>query len=377
MLSGLTQVREGTTDLLVPAGHSKKGPGTKTGDIFYNSQMEFGRDVSVMFGRVVLKEGQAILDGLAATGARGLRLANECGVRADFQLNDRDIRAAVLMKQNAELNSLGHVKVHCRDLNGLLAEEHFDYIDIDPFGTPVDFIDAAVQSCKNDGIIAVTATDTAPLYGAYPRTCLRRYGAMSARSPFAHETGLRILVGFVVREAAKHDRAAEPLLCFHADHYFRLNVRIRNGAARADAAVRKLGYAAFDSKTLKRQTTEERTGPKDAGPLWCGQLIANDIAKQMAATGDLGTSARCSRILEAWREEAGMPLLFYSMDELARKTKLSPPKLVDFVERLQDRGAEASRTHFDPKGFKTDLPAKDLLRLYKSFASSIRRKSSR
>src|SRR4030042_1630965 len=109
MLSGLTQVREGTPDLRVPEGHSKKGPGTKTGEIFYNRQMEFGRDVSVMFGRVAFKEGQAILDGLAATGARGLRLANECGVRADFQLNDRDLRAAVLMKQNAELNSLGHV----------------------------------------------------------------------------------------------------------------------------------------------------------------------------------------------------------------------------------------------------------------------------
>lgn len=374
MLSGLTQVREGTTDLLVPVGHSKKGPGTKTGEIFYNSQMEFARDVSVMFGRVALKEGQAILDGLAATGARGLRLANECGVRADFQLNDRDLRAAVLMKQNAELNSLGHVKVHCRDLNSLLAEEHFDYIDIDPFGTPVDFIDAAVQSCKNDGIVAITATDTAPLYGGYPKTCLRRYGALSARSPFAHETGLRILAGFVVREAAKHDRAAEPLLCYHADHYFRLNVRIRNGAARADAAIKKLGYAAFDRSTLKRGATDERNDPKDAGPLWCGQLIAKDIVKQMVASGDLGTSGRCAKILEAWKEEAGMPSLFYCMDELARKTKLSPPKLVDFISYLEEKGAKASRTHFDPKGFKTDIAAREVVQRYKSFAASVRKK---
>ena len=377
MLSGLTQVREGTTDLLVPVGHSRKGPGTKTGDIFYNGQMEFGRDVSVMFGRVALREGQAILDGLAATGARGLRLANECGVRADFQLNDRDIRAAVLMKQNAELNSLGHVKVHCRDLNGLLADERFDYIDIDPFGTPVDFIDAAVQSCKNDGIVAVTATDTAPLYGAYPKTSLRRYGALSARSPFAHETGLRILAGFIVREAAKHDRAAEPLLCFHADHYFRVNMRIRNGAARADAAIKKLGYTSYDRITLKRGVADERKDQKDAGPLWCGQLMAKDIAKQMAATGDLGTSTRCSRILQTWREEAAMPPLFYGMDELARKTKLSPPRLVDFIAYLEGKGAKASRTHFDPKGLKTDLPSKELVRHYKSFATSIRKKRSK
>lgn len=370
MTYGLAKVREGTTDLMVPEDFSRKGPGTRTGQVFYNRQMEFGRDVSVMFGRAALSEGQRILDGLAATGARGLRLANECGIRADFQMNDRDLRAAVLMKQNADMNSLGHVVIHCRDLNALLAEEHFDYVDIDPFGTPVDFIDAAVQSCRNGGILAVTATDTAPLYGTYPKTSLRRYGALSSRSPFAHETGLRILMGFLVREAAKHDRAAEPLLCYHADHYFRIHAKIRNGAARADAAIKKLGFARFDPKSLEREILSERARDKDAGPLWSGPLYSKDILKGMRATGDLGTARRCSKMLDLWREEASMPALFYTMDELARLTKLSPPKLTEFVDSLKEDGAKASRTHFDPNGLKTDLPAKELLRRYRSFARS-------
>jgi len=367
-MSGLEKVREGTTDLFVPVDFSKKGPGTRTGEVFYNRQMEFGRDISVIFGRAVFAQGQTILDGLAATGARGLRLANECGVRADFQLNDRDIRAAVLMKQNAEMNSLGHVKIHCRDLNALLSEEHFDYIDIDPFGTPVDFVDSGVRGCKNGGIIAITATDTAPLYGGYPKTSLRRYGALSSRAPFAHETGLRILVGFVIREAAKHDRAAEPLLCYHADHYFRLYVRIRNGAARADAAIRKLGFACFDPKTLQRSIEPERARDKDAGPLWGGPLLSKEILKGMRATGDLGTANRCDKMLGLWKEEASRPALFFTMDELAKHTKLSPPKLTEFVDSMTDIGAKASRTHFHPKGFRTDLPAKELLRHYRSFA---------
>lgn len=368
MTSGLAKVREGTTDLLVPEEFSKRGPGTRTGEVFYNRQMEFGRDVSVMFGRTVLNEGQRILDGLAATGARGLRLANECGVRADFHLNDRDLRAAVLMKQNAEMNSLGHVTIHCRDLNGLLADEHFDYVDIDPFGTPVGFVDAAVQSCRNDGIIAVTATDTAPLYGSYPRTSLRRYGATSARSPFAHETGLRILVGFIVREAAKHDRAAEPLLCYHADHYFRVHVRIRNGAARADSAIRKLAFASYDPKTLERRLVCERENERDAGPLWGGALLSKEVLKGMNATGDLGTSVRCARMVELWREEASRPPLFFTVDEIARKTKISPPRLTEFVSWLNEEGVSASRTHFDPKGLRVDVPAKELLKLYRSYA---------
>lgn len=368
MSDGFARVREGITDLLVPASFCKKGPGTKTGEVFYNRQMEFGRDISVAFGRETFREGQTILDGLAATGARGLRLANECGVKADFVLNDRDMRAAVLIKQNAELNSLGHVQVHCSDLRSLLTEEHFDYIDIDPFGSPIDFIDSALQSCANGGIVAVTATDTAPLYGTYPKTCLRRYGSQSARSPFAHETGLRILVGYLAREAAKHDRAIEPLLCYHADHYFRCNVRIRNGSARANTTLKKMAYARFDRKSLERGISPGRLTEKDAGPLWSGPLFSGELLGSMRATGDLGTAARCSKMLEIWREEAGMTPCFFGMDELAQRSKLAPPRLVDFVKHLREVGAESSRTHFDPKGLKTVLSATELMDEYRRFA---------
>ncbi len=365
--SGLSSVREGVTELLVPGNYNKSGPGSRTGDVFYNRQMEFGRDISVMFGRVVFQTGQKILDGLAASGARGLRLANECGVRAEFVLNDRNLAAAVLMKQNADQNSLGHVRIECRDLRSLLADEQFDYIDIDPFGTPVDFIDSAVQSCRNNGYIAVTATDTAPLYGTYPKTCLRRYGAYSQRSPFAHETGLRILLGYIIRQAGAHDRAAEPVLSYHADHYFRCYLRVRNGAAKADALLRKLGYVDYDSKSMKRTFGSQRKNPGNAGPLWTGAMFSREVLIEMKATGDLGTSTRSGRALEVWREEADSPALFFSVDELARRTKLSPPKLVDFVDYLKSKGADASRTHFDPKGVKTDLSCAKLLAAYKRF----------
>ena len=363
--STLVKVIEGTTELLVPEAFCKKGPGTRTGEVFYNKQMEFGRDVSVMFGRAVFKEGDKILDGLAASGARGLRLANETGVRADFVLNDRNLAAAVLMKENASANSLDHVRVLCKDFRALMAEEQFDYIDIDPFGTPVDFINSAIQGCRNKGTIAITATDTAPLYGTYPRTSLRRYGALSQRSPFAHETGLRILVGFMVREAARHDRACEPLLCYHTDHYFKCYVRVVNGAARADAAIKKLGYARFDKASLERSVSDRREDKADAGPVWTGQLLSGQLLEEMRPSKDLGTSVRCEKYLTLWKEEESSPALFYKMDELAKRTKHSPPKLQAMVEKLLENGFKASRTHFDPKGLKTDAPLDELLRLYK------------
>ena len=364
---GLAVVREGTTELLVPESYNKSGPGSRTGEVFYNKQMEFGRDISVAFGRAMFKEGSKILDGLAASGARGLRLANECGVRADFVLNDRNLMAAVLMKQNADLNSLGHVRIECRDIRSLLSDEQFDYVDVDPFGTPIDFIDLALQSVRNNGIVALTATDTAPLYGTYPKTCLRRYGALSQRSPFAHETGLRILIGCMVRLAASHDRAVQPLLCYHADHYFRCYAKIQNGASRADATIRQMGFARFDSKSLERELVEEHTPKTAAGPLWSGSLFSKDVLKSMKATGDLGTVARFDKTLVTWREEQRAPPLFYAMDELARRTKVSPPKLVDFIEYVRTKGFDASRTHFDPKGLKTDMPTKKLIETFRRY----------
>jgi tRNA (guanine26-N2/guanine27-N2)-dimethyltransferase len=362
----LVKIREGRTDLMVPAEFCTKGPGKATGDVFYNRQMEFSRDVSVMLGPIVLEKGARAIDGLAASGARGLRMANECGSGALFFLNDRSESAHELIRANADMNGLCDVTAFCAELRALLAESRYAYIDVDPFGTPIDFIDAAVQSCGNGGVLAITATDTAPLAGTYPKTCLRRYGARSMRGPFSHETALRILIGYIVREAAKHDRGAEPMLCFHADHYYRCHMRMRNGARRADDALGKMGYAVFDRKTLRRGLVSEapRADTVFAGPLWTGPLHSKRIVESLTPPEWLGTRRRCERMVDLWRQEVEAPGLFFDVDELAQSSKCQPPRLTRLIEELREHGAAASSTHLSPKGVKTDLDAEELLRLF-------------
>ncbi len=361
------EICEGSTRLLVPSGFCEKGPGKNTGEVFYNRQMEFGRDISVMLSRTLLDRRCRALDGLAATGARGIRMANEGGSEAVFSLNDRNEEAFRLMKKNVELNGLdSNMTVWCRDVRALLAEEHFDYIDIDPFGTPVDFIDAAIQGCRNGGIVAVTATDTAPLCGNYPKTSSRRYGAISLRSNFSHETGLRILIGYLVREAAKHDRGCEPLLCYSADHYLRCHVRIAKGARKADDSLSRLGYALYDSESLAREIVSERPTEDGAfaGPLWTGELHDGDALRELTPTDDLGTKRRSGKMLELWRGEVGAPPLHFTVDELAQRTRCEPPRMTTLIDTIRETGAMAMPTHFNPKGFKTDLPLDELIRLF-------------
>lgn len=47
----------------------------------------------------------------------------------------------------------------------LLPIQVYHAIDLDPYGTPVQFLDSAVQAVSEGGLLAVTATDMAVLCG--------------------------------------------------------------------------------------------------------------------------------------------------------------------------------------------------------------------
>lgn len=65
--------------------------------------------------------------------------------------------------------------------------EQFDVIDLDPYGCPSTFLDAAIQAIKEGGLLLVTATDMAVLAGNAAETCYSKYGAVSLRIKSCHE----------------------------------------------------------------------------------------------------------------------------------------------------------------------------------------------
>ena len=66
-------------------------------------------------------------------------------------------------------------------------DKRFDIVDIDPYGGANIFLDAAVQSVKDGGLLCVTCTDMAVLCGNHPEACFAKYGAMPLHSKFCHE----------------------------------------------------------------------------------------------------------------------------------------------------------------------------------------------
>lgn len=360
-------IKEGTTECLVfKKKASKKGPGSKDNEPFYNPSMESNRDLSIVVNQWFVnncKKHAYLLEGLGASGIRGMRLANEIDGDFDVTINDWNEQAFSLIKKNLELNKLENVIVSNKNLNVLLSENKYHYIDIDPFGSPAHFVESAVRSIYNNGIIACTATDTAPLCGIYPNVCWRRYGARSFHSYVMHEIGLRILLGFICREAAKYDKGIEPIVSYSTDYYFRVYVKIRNGKDYANKSMEN-----FSVISPKEGFISSDNNQHDIGPLWLGKLHNKTVIKEIRTLlfkKELNTKNSLWKLLSLFEEEANAPPFFYTTDDFASSLKMATPKLKKIFEKLTSRGYKVFRTHFSPTGFKTNASLNEIKKVFK------------
>ena len=145
-----------------------------------------------------------------------------------------------------------------------LHEQPHDFIHLDPFGSAAPHLDAAMSRAPHLGVVAVTATDTAALWGIYPAVARRHYGAelevgdgeaqnnnlggaagQARRPPWFRELGVRVLLGAMARAAARHDRGIVPLSCLASDHFVQVCVRVQRGAAAADRSCSDDAIGAF------------------------------------------------------------------------------------------------------------------------------------
>ncbi|UCC92376.1 MAG: tRNA (guanine(10)-N(2))-dimethyltransferase, partial [Thermoplasmata archaeon] len=368
----LKTVTEGAVRLSVPASapSSTRGPARTDSPVFYNPAMTLARDVSVSVLRAAGTTDWRVLDGLAGTGVRGVRYAVEGPPPREVVLNDANPVAVALCALNLQHNGVEDRVVVTRErLERLLHRDRFDMVDVDPFGSPAPFMAGAVRAVRKNGLLALTATDTPALCGSRPRPCLRRYGARPWRGDAMHEVALRILAGAAVREAARTDRAAVPMLSMAEDHFVRVFLRVTEGAMRADDALSRMGYA---------WPTPEggiATGPVPpghegvwAGPMWLGPLHDGDVVASMLDDGGRPEGARLERLLEVWRDEAELPPLLVEANRVASRLKVQTPRMEAVLEGLRSRGYVAGRAHTNPVGIKTDAPMEVLEDLFRDLS---------
>jgi tRNA (guanine26-N2/guanine27-N2)-dimethyltransferase len=342
--------------------------------VFYNPKMSKLRDISVLFVKALGLKDAKLLDATAATGVRGIRYALEAGVR-DATLLDMNKGAALNARANVRLNKL-KLKVIGESMQEFAGsyEHSFDFIDLDPFGSPVPLVQDALRVSGNGTALMVTATDTATLCGAEGKACLRIYGSQPIHNELCHEAATRILLHFIAREAAQFNFGIEPMLSIADMHYIRVFVRLHRGPGEAVKSVKSSGFgaccSACHSFSYKRGVSST-VSTKCAycgkqmnvfGPLWLGSLDEKAILARMVEVGK-GYPAESVRFVEKVMGEADAPF-FYSIPKVTSYLKTGSVPLDPVLKRLHKKYA-ASRTHFEKDSIKTDAEIGEVVRAVK------------
>ncbi|EPT06176.1 hypothetical protein FOMPIDRAFT_133734 [Fomitopsis schrenkii] len=374
-----------------------------------------------------------ILEALSATGLRSIRYAKEIPLVKYVIANDLSPSAVAAMKRNVEINGLAgtepatggdltklengssrpkppKVRVNEGDACALMYSHRtdkarVDVVDLDPYGTAAPFIDAAVQSVNDGGLLCVTCTDL-PILATlnYPEKCFSNYGGVPVKAEYCHEAALRLVLHALSTSATKYGRYIEPLLSLSIDFYVRVFVRVNTAPNEVKKALSKTSTyyvcswcQAFHEQPLGKMVEnvhaksgnvnlhfKARTGPPVAnkcpecnsplhiaGPMWSGPIhdpaFVGKVLEHVEASADhYGTSARMKGMLTVAKEELVRPF-YFTADRVAGHFHCVCPSLDEIASALLHAGHEVSRSHAAPGSIKTTATHADIFDIYRSW----------
>ncbi|HEC76906.1 MAG TPA: tRNA (guanine(10)-N(2))-dimethyltransferase [Thermoplasmatales archaeon] len=360
-----TLVFEGETKIFLEEFHDYSGPGRKHAG-FYNPVLEIDRDLNVLFCRYIAKKGaKKFLDGLASSGIRGIRIAREVDGDIEMHINDCNPKSYEIIKKNVEINGVS-AYVYNKHFCSVVQEKKYDYIDIDPYGSPIPFLSCIFKALKKLTYISITATDTATLCGAFDKACIRKYQAIPLKKHSVKEAGLRILIGYMARQAGSFDYSFKPLIGYSYGHFFRVYAKIEKGARKSNENIKNVGWVGWKNG-WKLFEYDELDKSFIAGPLWIGKIYDKEVIDEISQIVDkkkLNKKEKLKKMLAHFKEEESLPPLYYETRYIAKEIKTAQPKIERLIKKLKNKGYKAGKTHFMSDAFKTDAPYDEIKRLF-------------
>ena len=332
---------------------SEKSKISKELEVFYNPIMKLNRDTSILLLNLIKDKEMQLALPLAGSGIRGIRFLKELKKNKIKNISFNDYGSIKHIKQNIKLNELekdSKLKLSSKDANLFLLESKgFDYIDIDPFGSPNQFLDNAIVRISRNGILAVTATDTSALSGSHESACIRKYYAKPLRNELMHEVGIRILIRKVQLIGAQNERALIPIFSYSKDHYFRIFFRCIKGKKKADEIFKQHEFLLYNHKTMQREISKYnfKQGYDYAGPMWTGKLWDTKLVEKMYKNADKDNKELFD-LLYVIKEESKINVVgFYDLHKLAQLKQIPIPKMQEVLAKGK------VRTHFLRWGIKS------------------------
>lgn len=380
----LIEIQEGLETFLVPDSNHQKIP-RRSDEVFYNAHQEINRDISVLvlraYGNIYEKKNITVGEPFCGSGIRSIRYLLETPVSSIY-CNDINSNAVNITQKNVErllrekMSKLHLYNMECNLFLQKFLEKQifFDFIDIDPFGTPIPFVHNSIQVITLNGILAFTATDLASLVGIYPRALYAKYGIsqFDARIGNVHEIAARALVTGIQHVGLTLGQSLIPIVTLYHRHFLRCFL-IRNRGV--DNVVDKTGFIHLCKKCQARSLSllgEKRTvcstcgesGSIKIGPLYLGRIQNSEYLSSMVHDEhlqNLGTKKRLTKILPLMIEEATLDIPWsYDIPKLAKKVGVTVPPLDKIVKILNKRGHKCFKTHYSGTTLKTDATETDI-----------------
>ncbi|NOX71212.1 MAG: tRNA (guanine(10)-N(2))-dimethyltransferase [Candidatus Micrarchaeota archaeon] len=363
-------VTEGAAGFYVPDETLRRNS-----DVFYNPEMAHARNVVISLlsiHRKKVDDDLVVLDPMAASGVRGIRILKEVEGIEKVVFNDINPHAVKYIEKNLKLNKIPKSKYEIlnEDCNILFLERRreFDFVDIDPFGSPVNYLPNVWSALKKRAILAVSATDTGALSGTFKTTCQNRYGVLAEKVDFFKEFAVSVLTMNIQKELARHDIAFYPIIS-HTKHYFRVVGFTERGKERVSQNLSNINFTTYcpscyqKSVGINEKCQNCGKSARITGPLWTGKLkdsqICDAILKDMIARGFSDT-----KDVHTCVQEIDEPF-YYNIHKICKNLGISAPKLGDFFNKLESEGFAVSRTHLSDLGFKTNAPVRIIEKILK------------
>jgi len=398
-------------------------------EVFYNPVQETNRDLSIMVIKQFIKTREIewaekmkkrreknpdaedfplrkvrILEALSASGLRSIRFCKELvspdngdSLLDHVLINDIEPAAVESIRRNLKANDVPETLgiPHLGDATQVMynhrkKEDQFDVIDLDPYGSAAIFLDGAVQSIADGGLLCITCTDLKVLCGNHPEVCFSKYNAIPLKGKMAHEMALRMLLSSLEMHAIRYKRHIVPLCGLYIDFYIRVFVRVftspltvKSSPGKFSQVFQCTGCGSLHFQPLGKITpgvakndikASPATGPvvnrncaecesifRVGGPIWSEPIVEGEFLKgvveHLKANEKLyGHAKRVGSMLTALSEEVHTAPLFHSTGEMASVLRCIVPPRTVIASALLKHGYAVSASHCDPAGIKTNAP---------------------
>jgi tRNA (guanine26-N2/guanine27-N2)-dimethyltransferase len=381
----LLEVKEGSFSFYVPHPQNRSNIPRRSDVVFFNPEQEINRDFSVLalraYAKLMDKTDLSICEPLCGTGIRSCRYSLESPVSSIF-CNDLNARAIELTQRNISrlpnpYSKLIHVyRMECNDfLRKCLHEgRYFDVVDIDPYGSPVPYLQNAIHASVLKGLLAFTATDLATLVGVYPQALYARYGTshFDTRLGNVHELAMRLFIAGVQQIGLRLNQSIVPILAFYHRHFIRVFFLRKRGVTQA---LKNLGfihgckqctnrYSTYVGDKIRRCISCGSSKTMSVGPIFLGMMQQKAYLETMQKDShikNLGTQKHLTKLLSLMLAEQTVNVPWsFEIERLAKKYQTRVPSTNLLIEKLREHGYSSTQTQFSGTTIKTEAPETEI-----------------